>query len=380
METPVTTDVPQEIPAQSGPSGDSLDTMLEKYFPVSESTATPDDVATPQPDDTDTLEGHPGPVEGVLDTEAGDEGGEEPGEEESQEDELEPQDEDPEIDALLAADEGTEPDTSEESFLTEFHREKFLKEHPDLEKPYKSMQAHFSRRMGEIAKVERESKQLHAEATGMKQQLEAFQKQLQDDGSFEDFLVRVSLNRPEVVERAYERVISLTEDEGKKKEFLKDQELTETKARLREREELDARRAREQRVAEVVDLTQRVALRLGLKSAADLEVAEQYVANQINHNAANGDRDITPQQIVAAVKRASQALQRKQEGVRKSVRREVRQEELKTAQDRLRAPRRPAPPNGSAPAPALPAPQRIVNTPKKEPLEQWLEQKLGVEL
>ena len=330
---------------------------------------------------TDTPE-EPEPVLGDEDTSAEDEGGVETGEEPEEEtpEETLPE-EDEEVEALLAAtdEEPAEKDTPKETFLPEFDRVKFLKENPALEAPYKHMQAAFSRKMAETGKIKAKAEEQAAKAEVMQKDLLAFEDVLKNDESFEEFLVQVSLNRPEVMERAYERAVTLNEDEGKKKEYLQGRELAETKRQLKEREDRVLAVKREARTTEIISLTQRVAARLGLTGEGDLDVAEQYVANRILQNVADGkERDISPEELVGAVRRAAKALAREKAEVRQTARAEHRKENLKAAQDRARQPKRPAPPRPGVPVPA-PASNRIDHRPKQAPLESWIDQQLGVE-
>jgi hypothetical protein len=216
----------------------------------------------------------------------------------------------------------------------------------------------------------------------MRRQYEEFQSQLQGDETFEEFLVQVSLNRPEVMERAYERALSLSEDEGKRKEYEQGRELAETKKKLDEREKRDQAQQLRQRTQEIVGLTQRVAKRLGLADQREMEVAEQYVANQILQNHAdNGKRDISNEQIVVAVRRAAKALASGKEVARKTAKAEVRKEGLKAAQERARSPARPAPPRpGAAPAArSAPKAERVDNRPKQNALDSFIDGHLGVD-
>lgn len=361
-----------------------MDALVGKYLPDEPATPAPStpaahpetpladaDIPAGEPDPDAVIGDTPGDLEGDVET------GDEPGEGEP----AEPPEEDEEVEALLAAtaEEPAPKDTSKESFLPEFDRVKFLEQHPELEAPYKHMQAAFSKKMAEVAKTKANADSTVAEAEAMRTDLLAFQETLRNDESFEDFLVQVSLNRPEVMERAYERAVALNEDEGKKKEYLQGQELAETKRKLQEREQRDAAAKLQTRTAEIIDLTRRVASKLGLVGEGDLEVAEQYVATQILQNVANGgERDISNEQLVGAIRRAAKALALEKEQVVRTTRATARRENLKAAQDRVRNPRRPAPPRPGTPAPA-PATNRVDYRPKQAPLDSWIDAQIGVE-
>jgi hypothetical protein len=385
-----TTDAAQTT-APSGPVGGDagVDSLIAHYFGSDDdgaapAAATPKEEAGTHEPDTDNPDGHQEPEEGELDNLEEDEGGEEPGVEEDEEEPSEETlpDEDDEVEALLA--ETDEPETGEdnpeESFLPPLDTAKLLKDHPELEKPYKHMQAAFTKSMNRAAKLRKEAEAASQKATAMEQNLLAFQQTLEGDESFEEFLVQVSLNRPEVMERAYERALSLNEDEGKKKEYLREQQLAKREQELQDREKQDQLKQRQHRTTEIIDLTHRVAKRLGLNGQGDIEVAEQYVVNQILRNHAdNGVRDLSSEQIVAAVRKAAKALAKEKESVRKAVKTETRQKSLKAAQERLRAPKRPAPPRSASPGARVATPERIDNRPKQSALDSWIDEQLGVD-
>jgi hypothetical protein len=383
-----------QTPVEGGPVGGALgmDALIDQYLSddadtpaptTSGRTAATRKAQQDNPEDYD--DGLGGPGEGGVDTDDDLLEGEDTGvEEDEEEDDGTLEDEDAELDALLEQDEEEArpaQDTPEESFLSKFDKAKFLKEHPELEAPYKSMQAAFTKAMQKTAVVRKEAEAHRERATSMEEQYNAFQQYLQNDETFEEFLVQVSLNRPEVMDRAYERAVSLNEDEGKKKEYLQEKELTETKRKLEEREKKDEQQRLQARVAEIQSFTKRVASKLGLTGHGDLEVAEQYVANQILQNAAdNGRREISSEQIVAAVRRAAKALVREKEAARRTERGKVRREGLKAAQKRLKQPQRPAPPrSGAAPAARSAAPAPAGNRPQQNALDAWIDQQLEVE-
>jgi hypothetical protein len=378
--------VGDQTPAAGGPVADmfDVDSLIDRYVDgegTSETATSDEDAETPAAD-TDTPAGRREPVEAGEDTPEDDDEGEDTGVEDDP-DETDETHEDDDLDALLEGTEDDEPeDTPDESFLPPFDKVKFLKEHPELEAPYKHMQAAFTRSMTEAAKVRKQSEAKAAEADGMQKKYEEFQQQLQGDETFEEFLVQVSLNRPEVMERAYERALALSEDEGKRKEYEQGRELAETKKQLKDREQREQVQHLRQRTGEIVNLTQRVAKKLGLSGQGDLEVAEQYVANQILQNHAdNGKRDISNEQIVVAVRRAAKALAREKEAARKTAKAEVRKEGLKAAQERARSPARPAPPRpGAAPAArTAPKAERVDNRPKQNALDSFIDGHLGVD-
>jgi hypothetical protein len=377
-----------QTPAEGGPDAgtQSLDSIIGKYLndDATDAPASPEEEAKTPATKSDTPAGQQDPDEVGEDTEDDLDEGEDTGVEEDEDEDEGTLDEDDDLDALL---EGTEEDADvedtpeEESFLSKFDKVKFLKEHPELEAPYKSMQAAFTKATQRAAAVRKDAEAEKAKADTMRQQYDEFQQYLQKDETFEEFLVQVSLNRPEVMERAYERAVALSEDEDKRKEYEKDRELTETKKQLKDREQRDAQAQRQQRTGEILNLTQRVAKKLGLVGRGDLEVAEQYVANQILQNHAdNGKRDITNEQVVIAVRRAAKALSQEKDAVRRAAKTEVRRGDLKAAQERARAPKRPAPPRTTAPsAVSTPRVERVDNRPKQSALDSFIDEQLGVD-
>lgn len=381
-ETPVLRDSPVQ-------SKLDIESLMTKHFgdDLSGTPApqTPEDEVETPTNEEDTPDGHPDSDEELADTETDTEEGVETGDEleEEVDDEETLEDEDDEIQALLDATEDEDPkpkDTPKESFLPEFDRVKFLKEHPELELPYKHMQAAFSKKMAEASTLKKRSEEVEARAQSMEQHYLSFQETLKNDDTFEEFLVQVAIGRPEVMQKAYDRAADLAEDEGKKKEYLRDKELADTKRQLEEKNQREEAVARQNRTVQIVNTMKKVAEKLGLNGEGDLEVAEQFVANQIlQNNAKNGKPDITNEELVMAVRRAAKALEAKKNGVRKTVKAEVQRKGLQAAKDRAKAPKRPAPPRSAAPAAHAPAPKRIDNRPKQSGLDSFIDSQLGVE-
>lgn len=392
---------PQTPAREGGPVGDAMDmdSLINQHF--GEGFVEGEDVVPPSPEDPepqpeaeDTPAAQRDPEVDDLDTEVDLEGSEEAGIELEGDDPEEPlgepeESEDPEVEALLAETEGevddedllTEDTSEEESFLPEFDRVKFLEEHPELEAPYKHMQSAFSKKMAELSGVREEAETAKAENGLMREKFTEFQEMLKDDDSFQEFLVEVTLNRPEVMERAYERALALSEDEGKKAEYEREKELSEREKRLEKQEKQEKQAKLQKRTGEIIDLTQRVANKLGLTGEGDLEVAEQFVANKILQNVANGgDRDLSNQELVVAVRRAATALEREKAKVRKSTKAKDKKERLKAAQDRVKnGNRRPAAPKPGSPTRQPKRPERKVKKPTQDALGSFIDDELGVD-
>jgi hypothetical protein len=394
---------PQTPAREGGPVGDVMDVdgLIAKHFGEDFLTEGEDPVVPPtpadpepQPEAEDTPAAQQDPDVEDLDTEVEPEGGAEAGaepEDEETEETPVPEEtpEDPEVEALLEATEDeVEPEDllgdldtpEEESFLPEFDRVKFLKENPELEAPYKHMQAAFTRKTKELAAIRQEAQKDKAEAEAMQQQYDAFQEMLKDPESFRDFLVEVSLNRPEVMEQAYEEALALNEDEGRKEKYQREKDLQKREKALKKKEEQEALARRQQRTGEIIDLTKRVASKLGLTGEGDLQVAEQFVANKILSNVANGgERDLSNEELVVAVRRASKALEQQKSRVRRSAKAEQKRESLKAAQDRVKQPRRPSAPKPGSPTRSPKLPERKVKAPQQDPLGSFIDEQLGVD-
>jgi len=384
-----------EVPAsQRGPDGGAgeggktLDSLMDEYFPDEDQPAhaVPETEAETPAEDEGTLEGQPDPEFEDEDTEVEDEGGvEDTGEDTEEEDEDSPleDEEDPELDALLDSEEDEDgdseaEDTEEESFLPEFDRVKFLKDHPELEKPYKHFQSAFTKKMMELSSQRKQMESKAEEIQTMEQQYNDFMEQLKGDESFEEFVVQAALHRPEVMEKAYERALSLSEDEGEKKKFLHERELKEREERIKKEESKRSQQAQQARVQEVVGLTERAAKRLGLDGKGDLEVAEQFVANKIlqNRQSNGGKPDISNEEVVMAVKRAAKALSVEKAKARKAAEQSLRKKGLESAKKRAKQKKRPAPPSGGK-SPGLKGKAPDSNDPRRDPMDAFIDQELG---
>jgi hypothetical protein len=264
-------------------------------------------------------------------------------------------------------DEEESPDEDTDA-LPEFDRDKFLKKHPELEPAYKHMQAHFTKKNMEAARVKKE-------AESYKQEYESFANKLADDNGMSEFLVQVALHRPEIFDKAYEEAVSLNDDEDKKSTYLKDRELSEREQKLQRQEEDRLRQAQEARIMEVVDLTRSVAKKYSL-TGPEIEVAEQFVANRIHENRAAGNADISDKEVREAVKLAADRLQANRDKVRKETERTMKREGLSKAKKKATQSKRPAPPRaGGAPARRDAAP--TLSHPNEDPLDAIIDARFG---
>lgn len=399
-----------QTPSLAGPGNSdvatpdiNIDGLLDKYLDAAtdggdDLDEVPGGDSGLQDDDDDTPAGTQDSDDEDEDTPGADEGDKEgTGTDEDEEEDLDEDldaDEDDELDALLEATDDAEEDdetpspkgeADEDSFLPKFDRAKFLKKHPELETPYKHMQAAFTRKQMEARRAIDQANVKAQEAEQAVAAQRRFLDQLKDNDFFEDFLVQAALARPEVVEKAVEKVMALNEDEGKKKGFLREKDLEAREKKQREKEEREALQAHQARVQEVVGLTRRLAGKLGMESAADLEVAEQYVANKILSNKAanNGVPKITNEEIAMAVRQAHRAITRAREDARKGAGSAARKRNLDAAKARAKAPKRPpAPKGGGAPVggkkngkPDTPA----ARGPKKDPMDAFIDMRLQVD-
>lgn len=323
----------------------------------------------PGTDDEDTPDdGLDSELDRLLSTDGEDEG---EGDEEGDED----------LEALLQEDseEEDEGELEEDSFIPEFNREKFLKKYkdnPDVIAAYKSFQKDYTKAKQQLS-AEREEWQGRLQKAEQQQtQYNEFASKLRDDDGMRDFLVNVALHRSKVFQDAFDEAVSLNEDEGKRDAYLKDKKLREREEKL-EREEKQREVQRQQaRITEIESLTHRAAARLGLSSDAQVEVAEQYVANAIYAARAEG-KEIDNVQVVEAVKAAAKRLGVSAEKAKKEAEAAERKRRQADARGKAKDARRPQPPRGGR-SPATKEPEkkqtRFIS---EDPLDSIVDQYFG---
>lgn len=263
-------------------------------------------------------------------------------------------------DLLLQQDEDEEEgEADEEDFVTTFNRDKFLKKYkdnPDVMAAYKSLQADYTRGKQALAAKEKEWQGRVQQAEVQKEQYTGFAEKLRSDEGMADFLINIALHRPKVFEQAFDQAVSLNEDEGKRDAYLKDKKLKEREERLEREERQRAVQAQQQRITQIEDLTHRAAKKLGLTSEAQVEVAEQFVANAI-YEVRAANKSITDEQVVAAVKAAAKRLGVSAEKAKKEAAAAERRKRQQDARGKAKDARRPQPPRGGR-SPATREPEK----------------------
>jgi hypothetical protein len=301
-------------------------------------------------------------------------------EDEGEGDELD--EEEDEVDALLKEDEDEDGDegSDEETFLSDFNREKFLKKYadnPDVMKAYKSFNADYTKAKQALQSERKEWEGKVQQADTLTEQYQSFAGKLADDEGMRDFLLQVALHRPEVFDGAYEQALSLNEDEGQKSAYLKEQQIKEREAKLEREENQRAQQSQQQHIQRIESLTHRAAEKLGL-SGVEVEIAEQFVANAIyeyrRQNPGKGLPDDAT--VVGAVKAAASKLGVDKAKLRKEAERKARLEAKSNAQRRARDSKRPAPPRGGK-SPQAPAVQGKVRHPNEDPMDALVDAFFG---
>lgn len=273
-------------------------------------------------------------------------------------------DEDEEIDALLKdedEDEG-EAEKEEDTFLSTFNRDKFLKKYkdnPDVMAAYKSFNADYTKAKQALKAQETEWQGKLDQANQLQEQYDSFASKLSDDKGMQDFLLQIALHRPEVFDTAYEQALSLNEDEGQKTAYLKEQQIKEREAKLEREEKARAQQTQAQKVQRIETLTHKAAEKLGL-SGVEIEIAEQYVANAIYEARARGKGLPEDADVVAAVKAAAKRLGVDKERVQKEAAAKARREAQANLRKKAKDSKRPQPPRGgkSPSAPRAESPKR----------------------
>jgi len=384
----------------SAPAGAELpDSLIDRYFdegpdtagegdadPVGEAETVTDEGDTPEGDSLDFDDETEAEADG--DAQSGGQDEDEDGEDspeaisddeiddilsEDEDESPEEEEDDPEIEDLLKGDEDDGKDTDSESFLPEFDRKKFLEEHPELEAPYKHFQAAFTRKMQELGSQRQE-------VETVKSEYDSFINELRTDEGAEKLLVQVALQRPEVMEKAYERMMRLNEDEGEKESYLREQELEKREKRLSKQEQAERVKQQQARVEEVVGLTERTAGKLGL-SGRELEIAERFVTKAIYENRAKtGKPEISDREVVLAVKDAADVVKSERKRMRGEIERQVREESKKSARKKARSSKRPKPPKSRTPSGEKVAKERKFNSNRDiDPIDSLVDDFLGVD-
>lgn len=273
--------------------------------------------------------------------EAWDEESDEVDEGEDEEDDAEDEDEGDEADSEEAADEDEEDSDEEQSeddsFLPPFDRKKLLDEHPELELPFKHMQAAFTRKTQELA-------QLRAETETMQEQLTDFVSKLNTDEGVQDHLERLMLHKPEVFAKVVEAWEESLADDDVREQRVREIQLKDREKAIKQRDELDARKAQTDRIEKVVSLAESTSEAEGLTDEDSVAIAKQFVLAKIHENKAkHGQAQISDEEVVAAVKAAAKHLKAKTEKTVKTEKVVQRKAATEKAKKKLKQSKRPSP-------------------------------------
>jgi len=254
----------------------------------------------------------------------------------------------------------------DESFLPPFDRNKLLKEHPELELPFKHMQRAFTKKMQTLAE-ERELVQTN------QAQLDEFMQTLETADGREEFFMQFALGRPEEFQAVYDKFAEMTLDEDAKKAFLREQKLKEREKKLEATERVEQTQTQQQRIREIGELTENTAEEIGLTTVSSLEVAKKYVLQAVQEAIIAGKAP-TNEMIVAAVKSAAKDLGVERKEAEKTVKTAERKKALESAQKQLKNAKKPQPPKGGKAARAI-APAKVKVDPLDDPISALVKQK-----
>lgn len=284
--------------------------LIDKYFDAQEDTNTEefgdtepaaDDEDSPE-DEEDTSDEDPSDDE---DTEDDDEAGEdeEPADTEDEDSDDDSDEEEEEAEDVLA------------DKVSKAERER-IEGDPALKKIHRQMQAAFTQKAQALAEARREVE------TAQREQDEFLEKLASEEGA-EDFLLKVALERFDLLEKVYEKAFELQDDEEALSRFTSERSLKEREEKVAKAEADRAAEARARRTEEVVSQMQGLAAKAGLSDSADLVLVEKAVAARIRTNyAANGIADITAAELKEEVEDVARAIRAKEARVRKTLERE----------------------------------------------------------
>lgn len=300
-----------------------------------------DDLAPVDEDEDTLLEEEDSEVD-EDDTDEDEEAGDETTDEEVDED-AEEEDEDSEEDSDEESEEDDEDsEEDKESFLPPFDRKKFLAEHPELEAPYKHMQAAFTRRMQEVSTVQ-------SEVETVREQLADFVETLSTDDGATEFLERIALSRPEVFQKVVEQWEDSLSDEDLRERKVREIQLKDREKSVQQKEEREQAKAAQQRIQAVVTLAETTSEAEGLTDEDSIAIAKQFVLAKIHENKANtGVAQISDDEVVAAVKAASKHLKAQVAKAEQTVKKKTRVDQKKAAQAKLKKSSRPQPPKSGS--------------------------------
>lgn len=362
------------------------DELMEKHFNPSDTIDEPAEAPVPDAEDTEPEEVEQDtlieedPDEEPLETEELEAGDDDPVDEDEfeEEDDLEVvEDEDLEDLEDLEEEEVEEPEDTletdedeDDSFLPDFDRKK-IEENPELNAAYKHMRAKWTQAQQDLRHAQREFEVKSSE-------LDEFAEQLGTPEGAKDFLVTVALNRPEVFEQAYQAAVSLTSDEDQRQSWEREQDVKRRERQIQRQEAVAQQEKAMEQIRQVTESTHSVAEGLGLTSPAEIELAEQAVANVITANRRNdptflpGDADIKK-----AVERVASSIEATKERTRKELEAKYAKERKKKVKKKAKSAKRSTPPNSSS-SPAIKSKKAPEPPSNVDPLDFWVDRKLGI--
>lgn len=360
------------------PTDDFIDQFLEgesgvKDEPVDTSTDETDseDVETQEGQLEDSEEGgtEDAEEEGEDEEDSTDEDGNEEDEESEEEEDSEEEDSE--------TDEEDEDDDS--SFLSKAtlkeHQERINKD-PSLRAVHKAMQADYTKKTMEAAKVRDEAQQIVSE-------YEAFYETLTDvteGGGREKFLVDAALDNPEAFQRAYDQAVELLENPEDRKKFERERDVEDREAKLKAREKVQAQQAQQARVAQIHQTVEALAGKAGIDGDDEIVMVKELVAKAILENRTKGvhkDVFITDEQIRDTVKAAAARINALRGRAGEDAGRKIRKQRLVDVQKTAKNSKRRVAPKGKRLPTSLPKPPKVANG--VDPLDARIDQVLGVQ-
>jgi len=283
--------------------------VLDRHWSGGDSDTGSVAISEPDPDELDE-DSPDDDLEDTLDEDPDDDADTEDDEELEGDDPVEDGDEESEEDDSDEEEEETE-DVLESDRISKEERER-IEADPALKKIHRQMQAAFTRKTQELATSRREVEQAQAE-------YEQFAATLQTDEGAEEFLIRLAVARPDLIERVYERSVEINDDDDAKQTFLREQDLKAREQeveRLRRQRETDLRMVRAQ---EITADTRRIARAAKLTDPEDIELVERAVATKIRENRTQDPNAyISEAEIKAEVEDIARTIRAKEERVRKA--------------------------------------------------------------
>lgn len=360
------------------------DSLLEKHgvtdTGISSSPAPAADDDSPLDDDDHPHAESDDLFEDTEEEEAGDDEPEDDLEDEGEDiddlDDDEDDDLDPDEDDEAEEEGDTEEDDDSTDFLkgSKFDRRDIEKiRDPEArrvaEKAYKSFHAAFTRKTQEIAEQRREAEQIRAEYDRFTQAVttpegaKAFVRDLMGinpqvigavfedlatgDGA-EQFFLEAALATPEAFEAAYQRFLELEDDPAEKQRFTKEREIEARDRRTRAREQQLNEQQRRARSVEIATEAQSIAGRLDIDEEDFGELVIPRLRARIAENVQRGRRDISTEEIEAAVKEASAEIERREKRIADRLKARSRKERKEEVRKLAQKQRRPAPPRGGS--------------------------------